>query len=132
MIRITQIAFLCMVSIGLPEMTGLSQAQTVATLFRQCEVYEKDATIAVDATRFNRTETGVCLGYFMAIKGMTLAEDTDGTPILNACAPKASTADQLVRIFMKFARENPEKHHEDAVFNVWNSLIRAFPCRKKP
>lgn len=129
MIRLVQIALLLAIVIPFGVLTA--NAQSVGTLMQHCEIYEKDATISGEGTRIRRNEAGVCLGYFMAVKGTSLAVESDDRPIMSVCAPTSSTADQFIRIFMKFARGNPEKHHEDAIVNVWSALIDAFPCGKK-
>ena len=128
--RARNLTAILMGALALLAVTTSGYAQSVATLMQRCEIYEKDAKVTSDQTEYRKTETALCLGYFMAIRGMSLAVEADGRPFMRACTPKGATADQFIRIFLKFARANPEKLHEDAMFNVWNSLIAAFPCPK--
>lgn len=35
---------------------------------------------------------------------------------------------QFIRMFMAYARANPQEHHQSAVWGALNALNPAFPC----
>ncbi len=46
------------------------------------------------------------------------------------CSPKTGISiDQAMRIFIKWANENPSQLHQSARTSVAISLIKAFPCK---
>jgi hypothetical protein len=54
----------------------------------------------------------------------------DGTGRLVACVPDAVLARQASAVFVKWAAENPERHHEPAVLGIVSSWANAFPCQQ--
>ena len=47
------------------------------------------------------------------------------------CFPKDITAKQGAAIFVKWAHNNPEQHHNLAYTGIVQSLFKAFPCSAK-
>ena len=46
------------------------------------------------------------------------------------CTPASMDINEAIRVFLKFIDDHPEKLHEPAVVNLWNSMSHAFPCPK--
>ena len=72
-------------------------------------------------------ESGVCTGYVAAIVDMMSNYPYVG---LQACFPVGVTRDQLVRVSVKFLRENPGVLHLSAYNDVASALLVAFPCKR--
>lgn len=78
-------------------------------------------------------ESGVCWGYFStfpAILGLTrYASYPDKNAGFKICPPKSGIMiEQVIAIFLKYAREHPARYQEDAVFVGLDAMKEAFPC----
>jgi hypothetical protein len=71
---------------------------------------------------------GACRGYLEAV------EDTYHTASrwqgfeTGICMPEGVTVGQLVKVWIKYANENPETLHLTASGGVLNAYTQAFPC----
>lgn len=87
-------------------------------------------------------ENGVCLGYMRGVMDyhvyfggihIFLLKDGDfqaGTPILSGCVPPTVTVEQTRKVFMKFAKEFPERLHEHPFGLLRGAILKAWPCEK--
>jgi hypothetical protein len=75
-----------------------------------------------DCTSNNGVETGLCLGYVMAI--------TDAMDELrpNVCIPRTVNGTQVVDIVKKHLTDYPAGRHFDAWSIVAFALEKVFPC----
>lgn len=62
-----------------------------------------------------------CLGYLSAAAEIYNYEG-------RICLPDGATTGQAQLIYQKWARENPEKLHEDTFLTALYALEEAFPC----
>jgi hypothetical protein len=99
---------------------------------RDCSVVEK-----VERTNAEETRAVGCVMYIRgALAGAAYEEGRmEGLykhPVTSShCFPEAGVeADQLVRIILKYVRDNPAKAHELTIGQVMSALCEAFPCPK--
>ena len=72
-----------------------------------------------------------CWGAFAALQGLSgLSRLTweHGEMTAGFCAPPESTRVQLVKVFLKYADEHPEKAHLGFGNVAFLALVKAFPC----
>jgi len=73
-------------------------------------------------------EFGFCTGYILAA-----VESAENYSIVNntnlLCLPEEWTVGQGMKIFLKWASENPERLHEQALAGVVASNYQAFKCK---
>lgn len=75
--------------------------------------------------------TGYCLGR---VAGATWTLDAFATELKpgNECIPAGVNADQLIRVFIRFASDNPSRLHEPDLRIVFDAMQQAWPCLKVP
>jgi len=72
-----------------------------------------------------------CLGY---ISGATDVLTSDSEGPLSAefiCMPASVTTGQILKVYVKYANDNPEKLHYSASILLANALVTAFPCESQ-
>lgn len=84
------------------------------------------ATIQKDAF-----QSGYCLAFLDASFGALVAEAAEAKRADNGLCPKADSGDPLalVKIAVKYLKENPQTHTLPAEIPVRAALRKAFPCR---
>ena len=92
-----------------------------------CNLYVKGYTDAVYAAAYRARVT------FEALKeGGRLPEDADPNFLANLvegyCKPPEVTMGQLVKVFVKWANDHPERHHERWLVGLYEAWGEAFPC----
>ena len=88
----------------------------------RCEADRNSPVGAVEFTKY-------CVGYVAGINDVSAVFPAFGGR-LPYCLPKRGISnDQLVRIFVKWAHDNPKELHESARSSVLIALSNAFPCR---
>lgn len=101
-------------------------------LLERCSAYLK-ARDNPPLTTAEEVNAGFCLGYMSAIADVD-AHDVDALKANSKelqkyfCAPRNATIEQLVRVVMKWMKENPEKLHYNAGRVSAMALHAAFPC----
>lgn len=99
--------------------TGLSSA---GALLEACEAVRSGQSTF---------DTGYCLGR---VAGATWTLDAFATELKprQECIPANVNADQLIRVFVKFASDNPNRLHEPDLRIVFDAMQQAWPCLKVP
>jgi hypothetical protein len=77
----------------------------------------------------NSREQDDCLFYLMGIADSAEAFSATGFMSTQFCPSRSVTVQQLRKIFIKFANENPEHLDGAAVTLVHGAFIYAFPCK---
>ena len=73
--------------------------------------------------------TGQCWGAFAAIQGVATIQFADESQrALSICAPPESTLVQLIKVFVTYANQHPERGHEDFWAVAYSALFDVFPC----
>jgi hypothetical protein len=100
---------------------------------RDCSAAEKEATTqaelaaSIGCTMF---VAGVVRGVEFG-SGVTRVKAKQTTLPQEFCRPDDTENGQLVRIVLKFIRENPEKANEETALLVMYAMRNAFPCPAK-
>jgi hypothetical protein len=85
----------------------------------------------------NNLPSGICWGAFLSFQSAIMVvgnEYPDGThsptprPFFAACAADASTS-QLIKIFVHYIDEHPERLNQDFFFVAVLATQKAFPCK---
>ncbi len=76
--------------------------------------------------------TGICWGAFASIGSVIYVKNnpTEDSPVFGICAPKRITRTQIIKIFLEYARRNPNWLNEDYVHVAILAIREAFPCGK--
>lgn len=78
-------------------------------------------------------DSGVCWGAFAVLQMASRFVDPKREPIRPllpiGCVPERVSRTQSIAIFVHYARQHPERLHEDFVFVAMDALKTAFPCR---
>ena len=90
--------------------------------------YQSGNSLLANCESENYFEEGVCLGYLQAAHDTyeTTAEWEGFEP--TRCVPSGVSGGQLVKVWIKYANEYPEKLHLKAAGTVLNAYAEAFPC----
>ena len=108
--------------------------RTTGELFAFCEAYERGARQSGTEVSIPNMDAAMCFGYFSAVHQLahfyTIEAGGQKVKMLHAmCLPnKGPNITQLIRMFMAYARANPQEHHLIAVHGVLNAINPAFPC----
>jgi Rap1a immunity proteins len=84
----------------------------------------------------------MCVGYMYAFASLSFFLPDKGTigldcskgfgptcwSVLHACLPKVVRFEQLLAVFLAYARNNPASWHEPATMHFSTAMSKAFPC----
>lgn len=105
-------------------------AITAGELASWCQPYRtatvSNHNITVQAT----SESQVCYGAFLAIQQFAATTlGSDHASILKTCVAEKSGLLELIKVFLHYMDEHPERGHEKFTNVVLSSLWAAYPCR---
>ena len=90
----------------------------------------QDSTVVLTGAKFLQACAGIepgwidfCHGYVQAVL------DGIGKPWNEICAPAGLTTAEVVDIVIKGVRETPSSQDLNAASLVYDSLLKAYPCR---
>ena len=116
-----------------------SQAISTTDLHKACKISMRFADdINQTATPSEMINQTICNYYFLGLlRGAELQGYLDYElqndlyeNILRACKPPSTRVEQVIRIFIKYLDNHPEKLHLLPVTIVHFSLSEAFPCNR--
>lgn len=129
MFRGVLLAAMCAVGIwGRPAMAGLDDVKSVSDLLSDCKsairIFERRSKTVEDLAKGM-----VCKGYFWGF------EDAHASLGLSSgqklyCRPDKIRVFDFVRIFIKWAEDNPQQLQIHPAHGVTFALSKAFPCKK--
>lgn len=97
-------------------------------LLNACKLWIKAKDKSVSATE--RLEVNYCYGYVSGFYDGRTTSDY-GKSELMSCFPPGLSWEQLIRIFVKWANDNPQKLHYDTWQGLREAFSKAFPCKEK-
>jgi hypothetical protein len=110
---------------------GPVRGENMGTLLRRCERFQQIVEFRGNEIKIPRDiDAAMCFGYVSGVMDLIYLVDDADKSLLSVCAPEGTSVEQLVQIFVNFARSRPEKWHEQARLGMMASLWAAFPCRK--
>jgi Rap1a immunity proteins len=65
-----------------------------------------------------------------AMQDLSVLSDENGHRIMGACPPEQTTTLQLIRSFVRYAREHRRELPANAVVTVFRALREAYPCQR--
>ena len=68
----------------------------------------------------------MCLGYLMGIREAVVVDNGRN---YRACLPEEVTNEELIRVYLRWAENNPNRLHEFAFVGVIGALTEAYPCQ---
>lgn len=114
-------------------LTGVSGAVSAADpkydgneLLGQCQQFIKAADSEVN---FNRVDAGVCGGFVQGVNSTVFFLSGDLENDAKFCTPDGVTNGQLVRIVVKYLKDNPKLLNNSRAGLVWFALKDAYPCK---
>lgn len=96
-------------------------------------IYCNDAISIIDTkSRPSLTEVkglGMCFGLIEGVLNSVLGLESHLPQDRRICVQSESIKlQQLIRIFVKYVKDNPKYLHENGTILVYASLVNAFPC----
>ena len=121
-----------LMAVALAAMLGVVSAAEASfdgnELLRQCQHFIKlvDGGTARTDEHYN---AGACGGFVQGVASSTALYD-EFIPIkLKFCTPGTATGSQLVRIVVKYLKDNPKTLNDNRTVLVWRALLDAYPCK---
>lgn len=116
-----------------------ASAQTAAEMMSYCQplvnaLNKGNERMAMEHDQYT-FDSGICWGAFRSIQALSAIVFNDETgawrkkPVLEFCPPPTSSITQFVRVFDNFAKQHPERQHENYEIVAIDALQYAFPCR---
>jgi hypothetical protein len=103
------------------------------TLLRTCSlavrIFDGEKLSSGDAV-----DGGFCLGYIMGSHDMDIAvqvmEEHEKTTLMkHSCVPSNASTAQVVRVVVKYLRDNPERLNMPASVLITDAVRSSFPCK---
>jgi Rap1a immunity proteins len=129
--------------------SGGAKSQTLGSMTHDCEkleiVWRASPPTHGERGAFvpNDADAATCFGYMLAFAGLRqlIASPTVGAadcskgvgpqcrPALFYCPPEGVLFDQVLAVFLTYARNHPAQWHEAAWSHYLNAMVAAFPCK---
>lgn len=107
-----------------------SRGNSAEQMLSACKSISK-ASVFGKRVKFPQTfESGYCWGSFTTIQEVIVNVDSRGNPVYGVCAPPSSTLTQLIRIFVRYAKQHPADLNENYFYVALHALRKAFPCHR--
>jgi hypothetical protein len=96
---------------------------------RLCSAIDRD-----DVTNSNYGHVMACIGYVSGFVsgvefGAGFVEDQAGKKVRKPfCRPEEVENGQLIRVVLKYIRDNPEKAHQPTSWLLMDAFGKAYPC----
>lgn len=95
-------------------------------LLAQCQSYIR----MMDGEKnLNYIEAGACSGFVQGVNGTVQFYSEVLQKDYKYCLSDGVTNAQLVRIVVKYAKDNPKLLNRERTGLVWSALMDAFPCK---
>jgi hypothetical protein len=95
-------------------------------LLMQCQHFIK---LIDDEKGFSPVYAGACGGFVQGVDSTVFFYGEDLEKDAKFCTPKNATNAQLVRIVVKYLKDNPKLLNKDKTTLVWLALKDAYPCK---
>lgn len=95
-------------------------------LLGQCQQYIRFMESEVN---FDYIDAGRCSGFVQGVGSSTSLYSEFIPSKLKFCTPDGATNSQLVRIVVKYLKDNPKTLNDDKTVLVWRALLEAYPCK---
>ena len=119
----------------------MAKMATSAEVYDDCKKTERMMHLSKEEIKRKNPSTvdlmnmSDCMGYFDGVmEGASLQSIFDGKTsrtkfnILRSCPPRNLYRNQMIKVFVKYMDDHPEKLTKKAIITVSESLAEAFPC----
>jgi len=111
-----------------------AQGQTGSELLTKCKAFLNSVDKNPNASG-SAFDIGFCPGFISGVlSGAEVWEATDAlrkqTHPMAFCRPENANNGEIMRVFVKYLEDYPERLHEPAGLLFLTSLTNAFPCKK--
>lgn len=119
-------------AIALVGMLGSGGAQATGRkydgneLLGQCQQYLK---LADSEPNFDRIDVGMCAGFVEGVNSMVYFYNDVLKKDDKYCMPYSVTNGQMVRIVVKYLKDNPKLLNKSNTVLVWSAFKDAYPCK---
>lgn len=138
MVKVNFLLFLAVVCLfALNTNGGAATLDTVGGLAEACRNVEAapDPHPTFPEVCLKSEQAFACMGFFKGLDEyqnirVHYAKSSPFIPFESLyCLPRGVSYEQMVKVFLKWAEEHPEKLHMRAADAVLAALVRAFPCK---
>lgn len=121
----------CLATVAVLGGLGKAKADS-AQILTSCEILLRE--LKLNGERVVFPEGGYpCWFYLLALQDVSVISPDGGkTRWLGACAPPETKLTTLIRVFTRYAEQNPAELNHPPVFIAMNAWQRAFPCPEQP
>jgi len=95
-------------------------------LLRQCQQYIRAAD---DEKNYDRIDAGMCGGFIQGVDSTFAMLGDNLKKDARLCMPQGVTNSQLVRVVVKYLKDNPKLLNLHKVALSWAALRDAYPCK---
>ncbi|WP_447890104.1 Rap1a/Tai family immunity protein [Pseudomonas hormoni] len=95
-------------------------------LLAQCQQFIKGMDLEKD---YDRVQAGMCVGFVEGVLATSSFYDEELPKEGKLCTPTTATNGQLVRIVVKYMKDNPAKLNQGKTGLVWRAIKDAYPCK---
>ncbi|WP_223508746.1 Rap1a/Tai family immunity protein [Pseudomonas sp. BF-RE-29] len=74
-------------------------------------------------------DAGTCAGFVQGVTNTVYFYSDELKKDEKFCMPDGVSYSQLVRVVVKYLKDNPKTLNDDRTALVWRSLIDAYPCK---
>ncbi|MFL1524111.1 Rap1a/Tai family immunity protein [Pseudomonas sp. O230] len=95
-------------------------------LLAQCQQYLK---VADSERNYDVLAVGICGGFIGGVNSTVFFYSDVLKKDVKYCMPDSVTNGQMVRIVVKYLKDNPKRLNEGRTELVWNAFMDAYPCK---
>lgn len=95
-------------------------------LLGQCQQYIK---LADSEPNYDRIDVGMCAGFVEGVNSMVYFYSDELKKEDKYCMPGSVTNGQMVRILVKYLKDNPKLLNKSNTVLVWSAFKDAYPCK---
>lgn len=81
----------------------------------------------VGQSRLDGMQWGVCLGALQALRIISRHLQ----PNMRSCVPSDASTEQVAKVFLKYADQNPERHNDGIEILAVEAFKAGWPCKAK-
>jgi hypothetical protein len=115
--------------------TPTKAAQSADQVLNDCEAYLRSyKRTGPETVEYVGIEAGRCFGYMAAVGDLAGLSFSDTSGVVRKaiefiCPPQQGQTTQLIRVFVNFGHQHPERLNQPSLAVVLEALGQAFPCK---
>lgn len=93
-------------------------------LLENCQKWETETKDLVEAA-----QSGMCMGMVQGVTDEILFMNPSMPKNLQVCLPEKITSGQIIKIVIKYLKDNPEQLHLSEAQFIHGVLLTTYPCK---